>query len=90
MFLHPIASVRLSRLTLTVLILLQVADGLMTFGAVQAFGTAAEGNPVLQMWMRLVGPAVTLLAAKGVACGLATLLYFADRQRTLVALAART
>jgi uncharacterized membrane protein SpoIIM required for sporulation len=75
-----------SRLVLTVFVILQVADGLMTFGAVRVFGPAAEANPVLQMWMLLLGPGVTLLTAKTVACASAVLLYCAGRERTLVAL----
>ncbi len=75
-----------SRFILTIFVILQVADGLITFGAVRAFGPAAEGNPVLQTWIELLGPGVTLLAAKMVACGGAALLYSAGRQRTLIAL----
>ncbi len=75
-----------SRLVLTVFVILQMADGLITFGAVRVFGAAAEANPVLQMWMQLLGPGVTLLAAKTMACAGAVLLYCAGRERTLVAL----
>lgn len=71
---------------LTVFVILQIADGLITFGAVRVFGLVAEGNPVLQTWMQLSGPGVTLLAAKTVACAAAGLLYFAGRSRTLIAL----
>ena len=58
----------------------------MTFGAVRVFGPAAEGNPVLQTWIELLGPGVTLLGAKLMACAAAGLLYRAGRERTLVAL----
>ena len=58
----------------------------MTFGAVRVFGPAAEANPILQTWMHLLGPGVTLLTAKTVACAGAVLLYCAGRERTLVAL----
>jgi hypothetical protein len=71
---------------LTIFVILQVADGLMTFGAVRLFGPGAEANPILQTWMQLFGPGVTLLTAKTVACGGAVLLYAAGRERTLVAL----
>ena len=71
---------------LTLFVILQVADGLMTFGAVRVFGPAAEGNPVLQTWIQLLGPGVTLLTAKTLACAAAGLLYVAGRQRTLIAL----
>ena len=71
---------------LTIFIILQVADGLITFGAVRVFGPGAEANPILQTWMHLLGPGVTLLTAKTVACAGAVLLYSAGRERTLVAL----
>jgi hypothetical protein len=73
-------------LVLAIFVILQVADGLMTFGAVSVFGPAAEANPVLQTWIQLVGPGVTLLTAKTVACAGAGLLYSAGRQRTLITL----
>jgi hypothetical protein len=78
--------VRFSRLILTVFVILQVADGFITFGAVRVFGPAAEGNPVLQTWIQLLGPGVTLLTAKTLACAAAALLYLAGRERTLVVL----
>jgi len=71
---------------LTIFVILQVADGLITFGAVRVFGPAAEGNPVLQTWIQLLGPGVTLLGAKTVACAGAALLYHARREWTLIAL----
>ena len=75
-----------SRLVLAIFVILQVADGLITFGAVGVFGPAAEGNPVLQTWILLLGPGITLLTAKAVACAGAGLLYSAGRDRTLIAL----
>lgn len=78
--------VRIGRLTLILFVVLQVADGLITFGAVRIFGTAAEGNPILETWIQLAGPGAALLGAKGVACGGAVLLYALDRRRTLAAL----
>lgn len=77
---------RVSRLVLTIFVILQIADGLITFGAVRMFGPVAEGNPVLQTWMHLLGPGVTLLTAKSVACAGAALLYNTGRDRTLIVL----
>ena len=71
---------------LAIFVVLQGADGVMTFGAVQAFGPVAEANPVLQTWMMLVGPGLTLLIAKGMACALGAVLYRANWHRTLAAL----
>jgi hypothetical protein len=75
-----------SRLILTIFVVLQVADGLITFGAVRVFGPVAEGNPVLQTWMHLLGPGLTLIAAKTMACAGAALLHCSGRERTLIAL----
>ena len=74
------------RLVLTIFVILQVADGLITFGAVRLFGLGAEANPVLQTWMHLLGPGITLLTAKTMACAGAVLLYCAGRIWTLIAL----
>jgi hypothetical protein len=78
--------VRIARTILAVFIVLQLADGLITFAAVQLFGPAAEGNPLLVTWIALAGPAVTLVMAKGVSCALAVVLYSAGRFKTLGAL----
>jgi hypothetical protein len=78
--------VRLSRLLLAIFVVLQVADGIITFGVVSAFGPTAEGNPLLQTWMELIGPGLTLLTAKTTACAGAVLLYFAGREKTLLVL----
>jgi hypothetical protein len=80
------ASVRLGRLTLILFVVLQAADGLMTFGAVKIFGSAAEGNPILETWIQLAGPGAALLGAKGIACGGAVLLYASGRWKILVGL----
>ena len=74
------------RFVLTIFVIMQLADGLMTFGAVRVFGPGAEANPVLQTWMHLLGPGVTLLTAKTVACAGAVLLYCCGRERTLILL----
>lgn len=71
---------------LTIFVVLQIADGLITFGAVRVYGPVAEGNPVLQTWIQLLGPGVTLLTFKAIACAGAALLYVVGRDRTLIAL----
>jgi hypothetical protein len=75
-----------SRLVLTIFVVLQIADGLITFGAVRVYGPVAEGNPVLQTWIQLLGPGVTLLTFKAIACAGAALLYVVGRDRILIAL----
>ena len=71
---------------LTIFVVLQIADGLITFGAVRVYGPLAEGNPVLQTWIQLLGPGVTLVTFKAIACAGAALLYIVGRDRTLIAL----
>jgi hypothetical protein len=80
--------VRIARTVLAIFIALQLADGLITFAAVQIFGPVAEGNPLLVAWIGIAGPATTLVMAKGVSCALAVVLYSAGRFKTLAALTA--
>jgi hypothetical protein len=75
------------RLLLAVFIVLQVADGLMTFQAVALFGLAAEGNPLLATWMMLVGAGPALFGAKFVACACAAFLHRCGCHRVLAGLA---
>jgi hypothetical protein len=74
------------RLVLTVFVVLQVADGLMTYGAVSIFGVVAEGNPLLQTWIHLAGPGPALFGAKLLACGCGAVLHLAGARKTLGAL----
>jgi len=75
------------RLVLAVFIVLQIADGLITFQAVALFGLAAEGNPLLATWMMLVGAGPALLGAKFVACACAAFLHRCGYHRVLAGLA---
>lgn len=81
---------RIARTILAVFFVLQLADGLITFAAVQIFGPGAEGNPLLAAWIGVAGAATPLVMAKGVSCVLATFLYSAGRLKTLGALTAIT
>jgi hypothetical protein len=76
------------RLVFTVFVVLQVADGLMTYGAVSIFGVVAEGNPLLQTWIHLAGAGPALFGAKLLACGCGAVLYLAGARKTLGALSA--
>ena len=73
-------------LLLALFIVLQLADGLITFQAVALFGPAAEGNPLLVAWIALVGAGPALLGAKIVACGCAAFLYQAGYFRVIAGL----
>jgi hypothetical protein len=71
------------RLTFALFLVLQVSDGLITYGAVSIFGAAAEGNPLLRTWMHLAGPGPALLGAKLLACACGAVLYRLGVTRTL-------
>jgi len=77
-----------ARLVLLVFVVLQAADGLITYGAVSVFGPSAEGNPLLETWMHIAGPGPALLGAKLLACACGVLLYWLGVRRTLAALTA--
>jgi hypothetical protein len=68
--------VRVTRLVLLAFLLAQACDGILTYLAVRSDGIAAEGNMLLSTWMVLVGPAPTLLYARGVHRILAALTIF--------------
>ena len=75
-----------ARLVFAIFLVFQAADGLMTYGAVSIWGSAAEGNPLLQTWMALVGPGPALVGAKLLASACGTILYVLGGTRILTAL----
>ncbi len=76
------------RVLLLLFIVLQAADGLLTYAAVERFGLAAEGNPVLGTWMLLTGSESALLGAKTVACLCGAVLYATGVHHVLAGLSA--
>jgi hypothetical protein len=76
------------RLWLLIFVLLQLADGVLTYAAVERFGASAEGNPILATWIMITGAAPALLGAKLLACGCGAVLYAAGVHRVLVGLSA--
>jgi len=77
-----------ARLVFAVFIVLQVADGLITYAAVSIFGSAAEANPLLVTWIHLAGAGPALLSAKLLACGCGAILYTLGISRMLAGLTA--
>ena len=77
-----------SRLVFAVFLVFQAADGLMTYGAVSIYGGIAEGNPLLQTWIHLVGAGPALFGAKALAGGCGAILYLLGVTRILAALTA--
>lgn len=64
-----------TRLMFTVFVVLQAADGWLTYHAVAIFGSSAEGNPILATWMHLAGLGPALVGAKLLAVGCGAVLY---------------
>ena len=69
-------------------VLLQLADGVLTYAAVQRFGASAEGNPLLATWMVITGTTPALIGAKLLACACGGVLYAAGVHRVLAGLSA--
>ena len=76
------------RLWLALFVLLQTADGVLTYAAVDRFGASAEGNPLIVSWILLAGAAPALLGAKLLACACGGVLYAAGVHRILAGLVA--
>ena len=74
------------RLWLAIFILLQLADGVLTYAAVDRFGPTAEGTPLLATWILIVGAMPAVFGAKLLACACGGVLYAAGVHRVLVGL----
>jgi hypothetical protein len=64
-----------ARVLFGVFVLLQCADGWLTYQAVEQFGPSAEGNPLLATWMHVTGSGPALVGAKLLAVGCGAVLY---------------
>jgi hypothetical protein len=73
---------------LIIFLLLQLADGVLTYAFVQRFGATAEGNPILATWIVLTGTAPALIGAKLLACACGGVLYATGVHRVLAGLSA--
>lgn len=58
-----------------IFLVVQGADGLMTYEAVRAFGPSAESNQLLVMWMSIAGFGAAIAGAKALACACGAILY---------------
>lgn len=76
------------RLVFAVFLVFQAADGLITYGVVSIYGHIAEGNPLLQTWIHLVGAGPALFGAKLLASACGAILYGLGVTRILAALTA--
>lgn len=74
------------RLWLAIFVLLQLADGVLTYAAVDRFGPNAEGNPLLAAWIVLAGALPAVFGAKLLACACGGVLYAAGVHRVLAGL----
>jgi hypothetical protein len=62
-------------LVLTIFLVTQLLDGLLTYWGVTRFGIEMELNTLLAATIHEVGPGAALLAAKGLACVCGMVLY---------------
>lgn len=76
------------RIVFALFIVLQVADGAMTYETVRVFGPAAEGNQLIVFWMHLAGLGTAILSAKAMACACGAILYVSRVHVPLVTLTA--
>jgi hypothetical protein len=76
------------RLWLAIFVVLQVADGVLTYAAVTQFGSGAEGNPIIATWIVHTGAAPALVGAKLLACACGGVLYATGVHRILALLSA--
>jgi len=74
------------RLWLAIFLLLQFADGVLTYAAVGRFGLQAEGNPILAAWIVVAGALPAVFGAKLVACACGGVLYAAGVHSVLIGL----
>ena len=74
------------RLWLAIFLLLQLADGVLTYAAVDRFGPGAEGNPILFAWIMIAGAMPAVFGAKLLACACGGVLYAAGVHRVLAGL----
>jgi hypothetical protein len=77
-----------ARLTLAVFIVFQLADGLITYTAVDVFGLHAEANPLVATWLAVAGIGPALMGAKLLACSCGLVLYHYGTHRVLAGLTA--
>jgi hypothetical protein len=75
------------RLWLAIFIVLQLADGVLTYAAIGHFGVQAEGNPILATWILIAGALPAVFGAKLLACACGAVLYAAGVHRVLAGLA---
>ncbi|HEX5108998.1 MAG TPA: hypothetical protein VFV95_11150 [Vicinamibacterales bacterium] len=74
-------------LVLTIFVVTQLLDGLLTYWGVTRFGIELEMNTLLVHSMHVVGPGAALFAAKGLACACGLILYCNAYLRPLAAVA---
>ena len=57
-------------------VMLQIADGWLTYQGISLYGNGAEGNPLIRMFMNFMGPVASLLLFKGAGIVILSYLYF--------------
>src|ERR1041384_3813545 len=66
-----------------IFVLAQLADGVLTYLGLHAFGQSIEANPILSWYIAALGAGIALSIAKALAVGCATALHLKARHRTV-------
>jgi hypothetical protein len=75
-------------LAILAFLLVQAADGMLTYIGLVTYGPAVEGNPLLSWGMRVLGAAPALAGAKFAASAFGIVLHLTAVHRTVALLAA--
>ena len=81
------SDLRQGPVVMVLFLVIQMLDGVLTYWGVTRFGIELEMNALLSSWMHAVGPGLTLVVAKAVACACGFILYRARYLRPLAAVA---
>ena len=66
-----------------IFVLAQLADGILTYVGLHAFGQSIEANPILSWYIAALGAGIALSIAKTIAVGCASTLHLKARHRTV-------
>ena len=66
-----------------IFVLAQMADGILTYLGLHAFGQSIEANPILSWYIAALGAGIALSIAKTLAVGCALTLHLKARHRTV-------
>ena len=81
------SKVTFGNLAIILFLIVQAADGVLTFVGIKLYGLRMEGNPILGWLMEHTGDGYGLLIAKGVAVFMGGMLHLSQVDRVVMTLA---